>query len=73
MAGNAAVSGTGMWTQFSGTALTIIDPTNPTTLIAGGVAGTYEFDWVISSGSCVDSMDRVEVVIQSNCAPVIVN
>ena len=69
MAGNTATVGTGAWSQVSGpVTATITTPSSPTTTITGmTTAGTYVFQWTISSGSCTPSTDQINVVV--NAAP----
>ena len=52
------VTASGRWTQTSAQAaqgVTILDPTDPSTTVAGLVAGnTYQFTWTLSDGACRD-------------------
>ena len=63
LAGNTPTSGTGKWTQISGTTVTISSPTLPTSSILGALAGRYTFRWTISNGTCaVSTSDEVLTV-----------
>ncbi|MBL0336110.1 MAG: hypothetical protein IPP73_12610 [Chitinophagaceae bacterium] len=58
LAGNTALSGTGVWTITSG-AGTITDAASPTTTVTGVTAGqTTVLRWTITNGSC-SSFDEV--------------
>ncbi|MBL0336111.1 MAG: hypothetical protein IPP73_12615 [Chitinophagaceae bacterium] len=60
LAGNTAVSGTGVWTIQSG-AGTITDASSPTTTVTGVTAGqTTVLRWTITNGSC-SSFDEVSL------------
>ncbi|WP_125723033.1 PKD domain-containing protein [Flavobacterium ustbae] len=70
MAGNAYDSffELGQWSVLTGAPNqpTIVDPSNPNTVINGLVAGTYVFRWTISAKSiflCSGSFDDVTVVV----------
>ncbi len=73
MAGNAATSGTGAWTQTAGPiTATITTASSPTTTITGmTTAGTYTFQWTISNAPCTASTDVMNVVV--NAAPTTAN
>ena len=59
----APAIGTGTWTQSSGPAVSISNPTAANTTVSGLVAGnTYTFMWSLSSGACTD-YDTDEVVV----------
>jgi len=62
MAANTPTIGDGLWTQLSGPTATIASPSNPNTLMLGLVAGTYEFEWTISTAGCT-SRDTVLITI----------
>jgi len=66
MAGNLPASGTGIWTQVSGpSASTITSPTSNTSSVTGLTsAGTYLFQWTIST-SCAASSDQIQVVVSA--------
>ena len=57
--------GTGVWTQTSGTSVTIANPDMPNTVINGLVEDqSYTFVWTLSNGVCGDySSDAVQVTI----------
>lgn len=60
MAGNNPAPGTGLWTKLNGG--TITTPSNPATTITGLAAGTHQFVWTITNGSCI-SRDTMRVVV----------
>ncbi|MBB4801622.1 gliding motility-associated-like protein/uncharacterized repeat protein (TIGR01451 family) [Flavobacterium nitrogenifigens] len=63
MGANAAVIGTGTWTQISGpNTATIASPNNPNSLMLQLIPGTYEFSWTIATTGCT-SEDRVIVTV----------
>lgn len=63
LAGNAATSGTAVWTQISGSG-TIVTPGNPTTFVNNMVQGTHVFQWAISNGPvCPVSLDTISIVV----------
>ncbi|MGX5818574.1 PKD domain-containing protein [Chitinophaga lutea] len=63
LAGNAPTVGTGVWTQISGANVVIQNASSPNATVTGLVAGTYEFRWTISSGSCAASSDVVRITV----------
>lgn len=69
--GNNPVSGTGTWSVLPGapSAVSFTNTANPSTTVSGLVAGTYEFVWTISNGTCTDSKDTVRVVIHPPSVP----
>jgi len=62
--GNAPSFGTGVWSQVSGSTVTITNPSLRNTTITGLQPGqTYRFSWVINGpGACPSSSDDVEIV-----------
>ena len=67
MAANSASPGTGLWTAV--TSGTITSPTSPTTTITGLIiAGSYNFVWTITNGSCVSS-DTVLITVSAAILP----
>jgi len=63
LTGNAPTPGTGLWTALNGGTLTT--PTSATTNVTGiTVAGSYNFVWTITNGSCV-SRDTVLITISN--------
>ena len=54
LAGNSLISpATGTWSQVSGpNALTIANPTSPTTSVSGFVPGIYTLQWTVNNGPC---------------------
>ena len=65
MAGNSPVTGTGQWTQVSGPAATITNPSSPSTTITGLTPGVYVFKWKISNGTCPASEDDVQIIVSN--------
>jgi hypothetical protein len=65
LAGNTPTSGTGTWTAVPGnpSAVTFVNAANPSTTVNGLVPGTYQFEWTISNGLCVDSKDIVQITV----------
>ncbi|MDQ3108687.1 MAG: gliding motility-associated C-terminal domain-containing protein [Bacteroidota bacterium] len=64
MSANAAIPGTGTWTQVSGpntAAITL--PNSPVTSITGLVAGSYTFQWTITNAPCAATNDDVVITI----------
>ena len=49
LTGNTNIVGVGTWTQVNGSAVTIVDPNNPTSLVTGLIPGSYSFAWTIQS------------------------
>ncbi|WP_256006502.1 Ig-like domain-containing protein [Pedobacter deserti] len=69
MRANAAISGTGRWSQISGpTVATFVNQNQNNTTVGNLTAGTYIFRWTISSGAGCDLADDVQIVV--NSAPV---
>lgn len=55
--GGQPTIGTGLWTEVSGNAATITNPTNYTTSVTGLVSGVYVFRYTITNGACSASAD----------------
>ena len=62
--------GTGTWTQTAGPVVTITNPNDPNSAIAGMVPGqSYTFMWSLSNGACVNySTDEVTVTVDNAIA-----
>ena len=62
--------GIGTWTQTSGATVTITNPNDPNSAIAGMVPGqSYTFMWSLSNGACVNySTDEVTVTVDNAVA-----
>ncbi len=58
----AIITGTGLWTQITGTS-SIADNTNPTTTISNYSIGSNEYVWQIINGVCLSNKDTVEVMV----------
>ena len=68
LAGNTALSGTGVWSLISGTA-TITNPASPSSGVTGLVPGiTATLRWTISNSPCTASTDDV-LIIMPCCNP----
>ena len=66
LAGNTPVTGTGQWTVITGTGGVFADDTNPSTVFSGTGGTTYTLRWTISTGSCADSFDEVDITFDIN-------
>ncbi len=57
---NAAVIGSGAWTQSSGPSTAVFtNALQNNTSVSGLVAGSYQFVWTISNSTCASSLDNV--------------
>jgi gliding motility-associated-like protein len=65
LAGNNPSPGTGVWTKTNGG--TITTPSSATSTVTGLTAGTHNFIWTITNGSCI-SRDTMRVVVNSQVA-----
>ncbi|WP_333862061.1 PKD domain-containing protein, partial [Chitinophaga sp.] len=61
--GNVPASGTGQWTQVSGPAATIGNPTYFNTEVTPTTAGVYVFRWTITSPGCGSNSDDVAITV----------
>jgi gliding motility-associated-like protein len=62
LSGNTPATGTGLWTQVSGPGTTIFgNPASASTTATASVAGSYEYTWTISNGSCAPSSSSVDI------------
>ncbi|HHG86239.1 MAG TPA: T9SS type A sorting domain-containing protein [Bacteroidetes bacterium] len=66
LGGNAPGVGTGTWAIVSGTG-SLVGPSNPNSALNGVAVGTTTLTWTINNGSCVPSVDTVNIV--HNAAP----
>jgi endo-1,4-beta-D-glucanase Y len=66
LAGNTAVSGSGVWTLINGSG-TFANSGSPSSTVSGLSSGVNTFRWTISSGSCNPSSD--DVIINVGTAP----
>jgi gliding motility-associated-like protein len=64
LAGNVPVTGTGMWSVFSGGA-TVLNPSSALTGISGLTPGSNIFVWTISGTSCPSTSDSVEIFVDT--------
>ena len=64
----APAVGLGMWTQISGSIVTIVNPADANTVIDGLQSDeVYVFQWTFSNGACTDySSDQVIVSVNGN-------
>ena len=60
LAGNTAISGTGLWTLISGSG-TITNPTSESSGITGLGTGPNVFQWTISNNPCTPSFSQVTI------------
>jgi len=69
--GNNPTSGAGTWSVLPGapSTVTFTNAASHNTTVTGMVAGTYQFVWTISNGTCTDSKDTVQVVIHPPSVP----
>src|SRR5690606_12798815 len=58
---NTPAAGTGVWTILAGAGGVIATPTDPLSGFTGVAGETYTLRWTISSGSCPDSFDEVQI------------
>ncbi len=64
MAANTPTSGTGKWSQVAGPSnASFTNPADPHTTVNTLIAGTYQFTWTISNGTCADSKDSVQITV----------
>jgi len=68
LAGNAPVTGTGGWTNVSGSG-TITNPASSTSGVTGLTTGSAVFKWTITNGACV-STDNVTIAVSAPVANV---
>ncbi len=61
------VSGSGVWTIFSGLGGTLVTPNSPTSQFVGSLGASYTLRWVVTSGVCTPSTD--DVVINFAASP----
>jgi hypothetical protein len=71
MAGNIPTSGTGTWTAAAGnpSAVSFTNAASASTTVNGLTAGTYQFIWTISNGTCASSKDTVQVTVYPATTP----
>lgn len=68
---NVIFPATGLWTVTGGPA-TIVDPTNPITLVTDLGTGSYTFTWTVNNGVCpnpISSSTSIVVVADGNAQP----
>nr|WP_295872646.1 gliding motility-associated C-terminal domain-containing protein [uncultured Chitinophaga sp.] len=64
MAGNAAMPGTGTWTQIAGpNNATIVSPNQNNTALQNLTPGIYQLVWTIRNGACAATADTVQVTV----------
>jgi hypothetical protein len=64
LAGNNPGANSGTWTLISGTG-SIVDPTNPSTLVTNLSIGTNIFRWTVIQPSCSPSSNDVAIVVDN--------
>lgn len=65
LAANVPGTGTGIWTKVSGPAGgTLANSAFPNSAINALQAGTYQYEWAISNGTCPVSRDNVTIIVQ---------
>ncbi|MDP3128445.1 MAG: PKD-like domain-containing protein, partial [Sediminibacterium sp.] len=71
LAANTPTSGTGTWTAFAGNPSTVsfTNIASPATTVNGLTAGTYQFLWTISNGTCSDSKDTIQITVNPATNP----
>ncbi len=57
--------GRGLWREISNGGAFIIKPDSFYTDVSGLGAGTYQFEWAVSNGTCDPSLDTVTITIDS--------
>jgi len=65
LSGNTPTVGTGVWSLVSGSG-TISAPTSPSSAVTGLGVGNNVFQWTISHGVCISSVDQVTITRQAN-------
>ncbi len=60
---DATSTATGLWSLLMGTA-TIVDPTDPATLVTGMPQGNHWFVWTVDNGTCGSTADTMLVFIK---------
>ncbi|MBN2213183.1 MAG: hypothetical protein JW723_02975, partial [Bacteroidales bacterium] len=60
LSANTPLVGTGLWSIYSGTGGTVLDPTQPGSTFMGVNGNSYVLVWTISSGAC-QSSDSVNI------------
>jgi gliding motility-associated-like protein len=69
--GNRPSSGTGTWSYLPGgqSTPTFSNLKDPSAIVSGLTIGRYQFVWTISNGSCNNSVDTVNITIDSPTIP----
>ena len=67
---NTFPQGNGIWTQLTGPGTASFNPdrnsTDPLVTIPPGMAGVYEFEWMLTSGACAPNSDTVAITFLDN-------
>lgn len=64
LAATAAITGTGVWTFFSGPNTPLIaNPAQPNSLVSNLIPGIYQLRWRITNGVCPVSDDLVQITV----------
>ncbi len=65
---DSAYIGTGIWTQVSGAAATILHPGYDTTAVLGMSIGINSFAWTVTNGICPASSDTVSIAVNPSAS-----
>lgn len=66
LAATVPAIGTGTWSQVSGAAATIDNPSSPSSAVTGLTPGIYIFRWTVTFSNCVANTDDVRVSVFDN-------
>ncbi|EAR03024.1 BspA family leucine-rich repeat surface protein [Maribacter sp. HTCC2170] len=69
LTGNVPSVGIGAWSLESGPNTPNVSVTDNILDLSNLIAGTYEYKWEISNGTCQTSADVIEILIADNVAP----
>ncbi len=61
LTGNNPAIGSGVWTQVSGTSVTISDNTNPNSAVTAIPVGVVTLRWTVTNGTCAASSDDITI------------
>jgi gliding motility-associated-like protein len=65
LSGNTPLTGTGLWSILSGTAI-VSNPASPNSQVSGLGIGSNALVWTISNGICTPTKDTVVIVVSAN-------
>lgn len=66
LAANTPTSGSGLWTEVTGSGGSFANPSSPTTTFSGQPGTIYTLRWTISNPPCLPSFDEMDVVFNEN-------